>query len=466
MCIRDREMDESFAFLTSSLAAYQEGAPVREKLASLAANGVRWLGDSYGALLDETEAAYNALSEAAKMTVAEYSRLAELRKEWTELRAPVSQLASLLGELKTYDGMAGMEVLVGAILEQSNPIFDALDERQAEYFGDYAVKEYLAIRTKYEKNVAVPELKAAIEKLNRETYDTAAKLSAAISAAQTKYDGLYETSKELVDNYDKIEAARAVQKEMAKEELNAQIKELLAKLGAVTTETPYEEMKALRQSVDAVAKAYAALSTEEQAGISDYQAFQTASASFSEVLKERFRAAVKALGTADAIVKGDDTYAKIAAAQAWKSLLNRTELSALETETNILTACANKHLTIETSEVEEKISAIGEVTLTDECYQNILKARAAYEDLREDYLNWISNRYNLAKAEADYVKLSIDALNAETATESEVAAVRALYDSAIAAYENAPALHGSVVSLLKDYQAKLESLEQAFVPAA
>ena len=460
------EMDESFAFLTSSLAAYEEGASVREKLASLAANGVRWLGDSYGALLDETEAAYNALSEAAKMTVADYPRLAELRKEWTQLRAPVSQLAALLGELKTYDGMAGMEVLVGAILEQSNPIFDALDERQAEYFGDYAVKEYLAIRTKYEKNIAVPELKAAIDKLNRETYGTAAQLAKAISAAQTKYDGLYETSKELVDNYDKIEAARAVQKEMAKEELNAQIKELLAKLGAVTEKTSYEEMKALRQSVDAVAKAYAALSTEEQAGISDYQAFQTASASFSEVLKERFRAAVKALGTADAIVKGDDTYAKIAEAQAWKSLLNRTELSALETETNILTACANKHLTIETSEVEEKISAIGEVTLTDECYQNILKARAAYEGLREDYLTWISNRNSLAEAEADYVKLSIDALNAETATESEVAAVRALYDSAIAAYENAPALHGSVVSRLKDYQAKLEALEQAFAPAA
>lgn len=460
------EMDESFAFLTSSLAAYEEGASVREKLASLAANGVRWLGDSYGALLDETEAAYNALSEAAKMTVSEYPRLAELRKEWTQLRAPVSQLAALLGELKTYDGMAGMEVLVGAILEQSNPIFDALDERQAEYFGDYAVKEYLAIRTKYEKNVAVPELKAAIDKLNRETYNTAAQLAKAISAAQTKYDGLYETSKELVDNYDKIEAARAVQKEMAKEELNAQIKELLAKLGAVTEKTSYEEMKALRQSVDAVAKAYAALSTEEQAEISDYQAFQTASASFSEVLKERFRAAVKALGTADAIVKGDDTYAKIAEAQAWKSLLNRTELSALETETNILTACANKHLTIETSEVEEKISAIGEVTLTDECYQNILKARAAYEGLREDYLTWISNRNSLAEAEADYVKLSIDALNAETATESEVAAVRALYDSAIAAYENAPALHGSVVSRLKDYQAKLEALEQAFAPAA
>lgn len=460
------EMDESFAFLTSSLAAYEEGASVREKLASLAANGVRWLGDSYGALLDETEAAYNALSEAAKMTVADYPRLAELRKEWTQLRAPVSQLSALLGELKTYDGMAGMEVLVGAILEQSNPIFDALDERQKEYFGDYAVKEYLAIRTKYEKNVAVPELKAAIDKLNRETYGTAAQLLKAISAAQTKYDGLYETSKELVDNYDKIEAARAVQKEMAKEELNAQIKELLAKLGAVTEKTSYEEMKALRQSVDAVAKAYAALSTEEQAGISDYKAFQTASASFSEVLKERFRAAVKALGTADAIVKGDDTYAKIAEAQAWKSLLNRTELSALETETNILTACANKHLAIETSEVEEKISAIGEVTLTDECYQNILKARAAYEGLREDYLTWISNRNSLAEAEADYVKLSIDALNAETATESEVAAVRALYDSAIAAYENAPALHGSVVSRLKDYQAKLEALEQAFAPAA
>lgn len=43
---------------------------------------------------------------------------------------------------------------------------------------------------------------------------------------------------------------------MAKEELNAQIKELLAKLGAVTEKTSYEEMKALRQSVDAVAKAY------------------------------------------------------------------------------------------------------------------------------------------------------------------------------------------------------------------
>ena len=116
--------------------------------------------------------------------------------------------------------------------------------------------------------------------------------------------------------------------------------------------------------------------------------------------------------------------------------------------------------------MEEKISAIGEVTLTDECYQNILKARAAYEGLREDYLTWISNRNSLAEAEADYVKLSIDALNAETATESEVAAVRALYDSAIAAYENAPALHGSVVSRLKDYQAKLEALEQAFAPAA
>lgn len=152
--------------------------------------------------------------------------------------------------------------------------------------------------------------------------------------------------------------------------------------------------------------------------------------------------------------------------KAWKSLLNKTELSALKTETNILTACANKHQAIETGEVEEKISAIGEVTLTDECYQNILKARAAYEGLREDYLNWISNRNDLAKAEADYVKLSIDALNAETATESEVAAVRALYDSAIAAYENAPALHGSVVGLLKEYQAKLEALEQAFAPAA
>lgn len=214
------EMDEAFAFLSSTLVAYEEGAPVREKIAALAANGVQWLGDSYGAVLDEAEAAYNALSAAGKATVTNYSRLAALRTEWEKLRAPVSRLSALLDELKLYDGAEGAEASLGALLEQSDPIFEALDDRQKEYFGDYAAKEYLAIRTKYEKNTVVPALKAEIDALNGETYGTAAELAAAIDAVQAKYDGLHETSKALVDNYEKIEEARAVQKEMAEEEQN------------------------------------------------------------------------------------------------------------------------------------------------------------------------------------------------------------------------------------------------------
>ena len=131
------EMDSRFDALSEAVAAYEEGAAVREAVDKLVSDGVLWLGDSYGAKLDEVDAMYDALSDAAKKTVTEYKKIAELKEDWLALRKPVDEFTALLDTLRgtpTEEDWARAETL-----------FEAFDSRQKEYLGPYAEKEYLEL---------------------------------------------------------------------------------------------------------------------------------------------------------------------------------------------------------------------------------------------------------------------------------------------------------------------------------
>ncbi len=462
------EAEEIFAGLQNYLAAIEEGAEVQALLAKLKADGVEWLGDSYGAKLDEAEAAYNALSPAAQKTVTDYAALAELRKEWTKLRASVNQFVTYLDELKTYDFAAEADK-IGGCLEKMNPLFDAFDQRQAEYLGGYAKAEYLKIREAYERDVSVAALIADIDKLTREEYPTSAKLSAAIAAAEARYEALYETSKPLVTNFAKIEEARAVCGTLVLEELNASMAKTLADLDAVSASTTYDSAKTLKAEADGLAAQYEKLSGAEQALVTNYAAFAAAREKFTARLGDNFKTAVDALGGVEGIGAGDAAFAALTAAKNWKSLLTAAQLTALKTEADTLDACAQRHRSLETGSVERLIADIGAVEFTDECRAKILAARAAYENLRGEYLTWCANRTDLSAAEAEYVKLSVAGLDAAKVTESDRAQIelaRSLYNEATSAYANNFSFKYSIKSLLRTFNTELQRLEAALAALA
>ena len=131
------EMDSRFDALAAAAAAYEEGAAVREAVKNLVDNGVSWLGDSYGEKLDEVDAMYGALSDAAKKTVTDYKKIASLRKDWLALRKPVDEFTTLLETLR--------ESPTEEDWSQAEKLFSAFDVRQKEYLGPYAEKEYLEL---------------------------------------------------------------------------------------------------------------------------------------------------------------------------------------------------------------------------------------------------------------------------------------------------------------------------------
>lgn len=131
------EMDSRFDALAAAAAAYEEGAAVREAVKNLVDNGVSWLGDSYGEKLNEVDAMYGALSDAAKKTVTDYKKIASLRKDWLALRKPVDEFTALLETLR--------ESPTEEDWSQAEKLFSAFDVRQKEYLGPYAEKEYLEL---------------------------------------------------------------------------------------------------------------------------------------------------------------------------------------------------------------------------------------------------------------------------------------------------------------------------------
>lgn len=131
------EMDSRFDALAAAAAAYEEGTAVREAVNKLVSDGVLWLGDSYGARLDEVDAMYGALSDAAKKTVTDYKKIASLRKDWLALRKPVDEFTTLLETLR--------ESPTEEDWSQAEKLFSAFDVRQKEYLGPYAEKEYLEL---------------------------------------------------------------------------------------------------------------------------------------------------------------------------------------------------------------------------------------------------------------------------------------------------------------------------------
>ena len=195
------EIDKVFEGLQGHLAAYEEGTAVREAVEKLKADGVRYLGDSYKALLDETVEEYNRLSVAAQYTV-DYSGLTDLIKDFDTLRAPVDELLGYIVKLRK-EGKA-------EDYEKAAEIYDEKisDPRQLEYLGRFAEEEYLELRRKYEKDVVVPALNEELSKLDRTNYPDARDLITAAAKAEAVYEDLLAESKALVTDYEAIEAAR------------------------------------------------------------------------------------------------------------------------------------------------------------------------------------------------------------------------------------------------------------------
>ena len=195
------EIDKVFEALQGHLAAYEEGTAVREAVEKLKADGVRYLGDSYKALLDETAAAYDRLSVAAQYTV-DYSGLTDLIKDFDTLRAPVDELLEYIVKLRK-EGKA-------EDYEKAAEIYDEKisDPRQLEYLGRFAEEEYLELRREYEKDVVVPALNEELSKLDRTNYPDASDLITAAAKAEAVYEDLLAESKALVTDYEAIEAAR------------------------------------------------------------------------------------------------------------------------------------------------------------------------------------------------------------------------------------------------------------------
>ena len=279
----------------------------------------------------------------------------------------------------------------------------------------------------------------------------------AITAARAAYEALTEAQQAQVTNYDKLTAAEA---RLADLKAAKAVDEKIDAIGDVTL--------ASESAIDAARAAYKALTEAQQAEVKSYDKLTAAEARLADL-----KAAKAVDEKIDAI--GDVTLASEsaidAARAAYKAL---TEAQQAEVKSyDKLTAAEARLADLKAAKaVDEKIDAIGDVTLESE--GAIDAARAAYEALTEAQQAEVKSYDKLTAAEARLAVLKpakpveklIDAIGEVTlGSESAIAAARTAYDNLTEAqqaevknYDKLTAAEAAYARLLAEQSKRLQEI--------
>ena len=340
--------------------------------------------------IDAARSAYTALDAADKGGVSNYSTLVDAETTYNNLML---------------EGVADVEDAVKAIgtvtLDKEDTIvaarnaYNALTEEQKELFNDDIyddlVEAELRLAELKDNKEAADVVVAKINAIGEVSYPES---KALIDEARAAYNALTnDEQRNFVSNYQTLLDAEEEFEDLKVAGANA-ANDLIDSIA------PVEDTKACKDKIDAAREAYDAL-TEEQKALIDPNAKETLEANEAEyknVHDQNEAAAVKALiddiGT---VTYTDESKEKIDLARSAYDALTADQKALIgEAEYKVLTDAEATYEALDDAakakEVEDLISAIGTVELTDTCKAKIDAARTAYEALSEDQKELVTNK--------------------------------------------------------------------------
>ena len=362
------------------------------------------------------------------------------------------QRAALDDVIAKIDAIGEVTLDSGDAIASARAGFDALELDVQDLVSNYqtltdAEAEYAAIKNVYDKIEAVGEV----------TYEKAA----AIYEADEAYNALTDEQKAKIINADVLESAKA-----SLEAITAEINKVITQIDALGTVTMSKEA-----DVAAARAAYEALPETSKAGVTNLDKLMAAEAVIAGLKGDiaKIEELINAIGEVTYEKKAD-----VEAARAGYDALAEDSKAAVSNYA-VLTEAEKTLAQLESSisAVEEKINAIGEVTVDKE--SEITAARAAYEALSEDLKAAVSNLSVLTEAEKSLANLKAEIKKAEDAIsaigevsadkKSEIEAARAAYDAlsesskaAVSNYETLIASESELSKLLADISAVEEKI--------
>lgn len=295
---------------------------------------------------------------------------------------------------------------------------------------------------------------AVIGKINAiGTVELTPESKAKIDAATAAFKSLSDEQQALVGNFNTLRAAQAKYKQLKNQEDKRKANLVTAGINNLGTISFSSESN---KKIAIAKKAYASLTADQKALVTNYDVLEAAIARYDELKQEACDQAaaddvigrISAIGT---VIYSDSSALKISKARAAYNALTDTQ-KALVTNYTVLTAAESKYAELQAAANQtaadkaavenavQKINAIGKVEYTSDCKVKIDEARNTYNALTATQKALVTNYAVLTEAEAKYAELkavnkATDAINAigtvgfTTECKAKIDAARNAYDA-------------------------------------
>lgn len=407
--------------------------------------------------INTTNTYYNSILE-------KYSSIAEIVEEVIEdanalnekVNAKASEITDMISRLQDSVTQAGgytkqVDDVVAAIdaigdvtlekkeqIEAARALFVNIPEEFQALVTNYLTLvmdefRYTALVTLEER---VNEVIDSINAIGDVSYDDATK--ARISDARSKYNLLPDAIKGNVTNLATLEEKETAYANLVSDHASAD--EVIEKINRIGTVLYDDETKT---KLDEARGAYDALSDAQKQLVTNYQTLTDAEELYASFVLDDETAGnvddlIDAIGTVE---YNDEVKARIDAARAAYDALT-DEQKELVLNYNLLTVREGQYTKLAedhaaANNVDELISAIGDVAYTKECNEKIQKAKAAYKTLTEARRVLVKNLVTLTNAEKTYSDIdkaavaidSIEFVEYNEETKQKINDASALYDS-------------------------------------
>lgn len=393
---------------------------VIEQIAALPTN----INLSHKSQVQAARAAYNALSDADKAKVTNYSKLTDAEATIARLEANQSAANKVIKMIN--DLPSRITLNDQAAVEAARAAYDALTSAQKNLVTNYerlqdaeaAIAQLKAEHEENEKNKAAAQV--VVDLIDALPAPVTLADKDAVSAARAAYNNLTADQKSYVSNYDKLTAAEATiaELEIAEKE-KAEVNAVIALINRIPNPVTLDD----KDTVETARAAYDALSPEQQAKVINYKTLTDAETTIAALeAQQEAEAADKSAADAvialiDAIpepVTLDDKDTVEAAREAYDTLTdtqkqlvsNYSDLTDAEATIKTLEdyAAAEEEDRAAADAVIELIDALPEeITLDDKAH--VEEARNAYNNLTENQKSIVTNYDKLVTAESKIAEL-------------------------------------------------------------
>ena len=394
--------------------------------------------------IDTARAAYNRLNDTQKALVTNIAALTRAEETYAALKEAASQTSA---DQAAANNVIGAIAKIGTVsytdsckakIDTARSDYEKLSEAQKKLVTNYstlttAEARYAELKTAAEEQnadqIAANTVIAAINDIGTVTYTDASK--AKIDAARTAYNKLTDAQKSLVSNSAKLITAETTYSTLKSnaEQAAADQKAANSVIEAINAIGTVTYTDACKAKIDAARAAYNQLNSTQKQLVTNSDKLSDAEIAYATLKAAAVQAgtdqaaaaetelAIAGIGT---VTYTDACKAKIDAARtsynnltdAQKAFVSNVGiLQAAETEYANLKADYEKETASKEAvqAVENKISAIGTVSYSNDSKSKIDAARTAYNRLTNAQKESVSNINSLLVAEAQYEALKAEA---------------------------------------------------------